>query len=45
MSPSAQEQKQLAATRRILNHLAETLDIPLSVQLWDGSSVSLGKNK
>ena len=31
------EKKQLEATHRILKHLKDTLDIPISVQLWDGS--------
>ena len=31
-----------AAARRILNHLAGLLQVPVSVRLWDGSTVPLG---
>ena len=44
MNPSSIEHKQLAAAHRILKHLAEVLDIPFSVRLWDGSVVPLGRH-
>ncbi len=34
--------KQLRAARNFLEHLAPALDIPIAVQLWDGSKVQLG---
>ena len=37
---SNNEQKQLKAARKFLNHLAETIDLPLSIRLWDGSEIS-----
>lgn len=36
--------RQLAAARRILGHLARTADLPLTVRLWDGSLVRLGRD-
>jgi len=36
--------RQLAAARSILTHLADVFDSRISVQLWDGSRVPLGKN-
>ena len=38
------ERKQLSAANRIARHVADVLDIPISVRLWDGSSVPLGRN-
>jgi cyclopropane-fatty-acyl-phospholipid synthase len=35
--------RRLEAARKIIKHLAELLDIPLSVRLWDGSLVPLGR--
>lgn len=37
------ERKQLAAAHRLLKHIAQVLDFPLSVRLWDGSIVPLGR--
>ena len=34
----------LRAARKVLSRLAETLDAPFSVRLWDGSSVPMGKH-
>lgn len=34
---------QLAAARRVLQHLAESCDIPVAVRLWDSSVVPLGR--
>lgn len=42
MSASTEE-KQLASVRRILGHAASVLDIPVTVRLWDGSRVPLGR--
>ncbi len=36
--------RQIRAARAFLEHLAQQLDAPLSVRLWDGSVVPLGKN-
>lgn len=44
MTSSVKEEKQLQSAKRVVNHLAEVLDVPLSVQLWDGSSLPLGQN-
>ncbi len=38
------ERRQLDAARRVLRHVADVLDIPISVRLWDGSSAPLGRN-
>jgi len=38
------ERKQLESARRILSHVADTLDIPFSVRLWDGSRAPLGRD-
>ncbi|HUE73859.1 MAG TPA: cyclopropane-fatty-acyl-phospholipid synthase family protein [Pirellulaceae bacterium] len=37
-------ERQLAAAKAVLAHLAEVLDSRISVQLWDGSRVPLGQN-
>lgn len=34
--------RQLSAAKRVLSHLAEACDIPISVRIWDGTSVALG---
>lgn len=34
--------RQLSAACRVLQHLAEVSDLPLSVRLWDGTTVPLG---
>jgi cyclopropane-fatty-acyl-phospholipid synthase len=36
--------RQLQAARKILEHLSEQLDAPLSVRLWDGAQIPLGHN-
>ena len=36
--------RQLEAARAVLNHVAETVDVPFSVQLWDGTRVPLGRH-
>lgn len=45
MNHSVAEEKKLKALRRILAHVAETLDLPFSVRLWDGSQMPLGHSK
>ena len=40
----ADSARQLAAARKVLTHLAEVLDARISVQLWDGSRIPLGRN-
>jgi cyclopropane-fatty-acyl-phospholipid synthase len=35
--------RQLAAARRLFEHVAEHSDMPVAVRLWDGSLVPLGK--
>jgi cyclopropane-fatty-acyl-phospholipid synthase len=35
-------ERQLAAAKRVLRHVAETSDISISVRLWDGTVVPLG---
>ena len=40
MSQTSTERDQLNAARRILKHVGEVLDMPLSVRLWDGSSAA-----
>jgi cyclopropane-fatty-acyl-phospholipid synthase len=37
-------QQRLAAAKRIIQHVAGVLEVPLSVRLWDGTIVPLGKN-
>jgi len=34
------ETKQLAAARDFLKHVAETIDLPLAIRLWDGSEIA-----
>lgn len=41
MSPFSDPHR-LAAARRLFQHLADTLDVPLTVRLWDGSVIPLG---
>ncbi|MFO1070508.1 MAG: cyclopropane-fatty-acyl-phospholipid synthase family protein [Geminicoccaceae bacterium] len=36
--------RHIAATRQVLDHLRHRLDLPLSVRLWDGSIVPLGRD-
>lgn len=43
MSGLFSERARLQAARRLLEHLAPKLDLPLSVRLWDGSQVPLGE--
>ena len=43
MNPSFIERRRLAAAHRLLRHAAGVLDFPLSVRLWDGSVVPLGR--
>ena len=38
------DQKRLTAAKRIIQHVAGVLELPLSVRLWDGTIVPLGKN-
>ncbi len=38
------EKKQIAAACGIANHLAERLDAHFSLQLWDGTTIPLGRN-
>lgn len=37
------ENKQLKAAHKIFNHLAQHLDAPFSVKIWDGEIIALGK--
>ncbi len=37
------DENRLAAMRRILDHLRETLDARFSVRLWEGSMIPLGR--
>ncbi len=41
----SKQDKHLSATREIVEHLAEQLDAPFSVRLWDGSAVPLGSGE
>ena len=36
-------QRQLAAAKRVLTHVSAAADIPVGIQLWDGSSVALSQ--
>ncbi len=38
------DQRQLAAARRIFEHLATAVDIPFSLRLWDGTMIPLGRD-
>ena len=38
------DQQRLTAAKRIIRHVAGVLELPLSVRLWDGAIVPLGKN-
>jgi len=40
----ASPNRQLEAAREVLHHLAELLDAKISVELWDGSRVPLGRD-
>jgi cyclopropane-fatty-acyl-phospholipid synthase len=42
MAQLTREDTYLKATRRILEHIAETADLRFCVQLWDGSIIPLG---
>ena len=44
MEKSQEEEKKLNAARNILEHLGSILDLKISIRLWDGSMVKLGKN-
>src|SRR3982074_1006090 len=35
--------RQLRAARNLFNHMAEAFELPISVRLWDGSLVPLGR--
>ncbi|HLT02648.1 MAG TPA: class I SAM-dependent methyltransferase, partial [Geminicoccaceae bacterium] len=37
-------QRHATAARRIFEHLAERIDAPVSVRLWDGTTVPLGRD-
>ncbi|QDT15331.1 SAM-dependent methyltransferase [Alienimonas californiensis] len=41
---SRTDDKTLAAARRAIAHLRETVNVPISVELWDGSREPLGEN-
>lgn len=41
---SSPAERRLMATQRILEHLGERLDLPVSVRLWDGRMVPLGRD-
>ncbi|MFH5804535.1 class I SAM-dependent methyltransferase [Alienimonas sp. DA493] len=41
---SRTDDKQLTAARRAIAHLRETANVPISVELWDGSREPLGEN-
>ena len=38
------DQKLLDSARRIARHLALVVDLPISVRLWDGSTIPLGRD-
>lgn len=38
----ANNERQLSAAQRVLNHIADSSDLPLSIRLWDGSEFPLG---
>ena len=37
------DQRRLDAARRVVEHVAKFVDIPFSIQLWDGSRIPLGR--
>ena len=37
-------QQRLTAAERIIQHVAKALDLPLSLRLWDGTTLPLGKD-
>ena len=43
MSSVFSEQRQLTAARQVLEHEAAVADIPISLRLWDGTIVPLGR--
>lgn len=43
-SPSAKDDRLLAAARRVIAMLREAADLPFSVRLWDGSVEPLGRD-
>jgi len=43
MAESRTGDRRLEAARRIFHHCAEVIDLPLSLKLWDGSVVPLGR--
>ena len=36
------QERQLAAARRAIQHVAEQSDMPLSIRMWDGTTIPLG---
>ena len=38
------DQQRLTAAKRIIQHVANALDLPISVRLWEGTIVPLGEN-
>ncbi|HEY5311984.1 MAG TPA: hypothetical protein VIK18_05670, partial [Pirellulales bacterium] len=44
MNSFSLQERQLTAIRNVLACLAEVLDAPVSVELWDGSRVALGRD-
>lgn len=38
------DQSRIDAARRILEHLAGLVDMPFTLQLWDGTRVPLGRD-
>jgi len=38
------DQQRLAAAKRLIQHVAKALDLPLSLRLWDGTNLPLGKD-
>jgi len=38
------EQNRLTAAKRIIDHVAGVLELPLSIRLWDGTIIPLGKD-
>ena len=43
MKPSWIETQQLVCAHRLLDHVRQVLDFPVSVRLWDGSVAPLGR--
>lgn len=45
MSSLFSKERQVVAARRIFQHIASKVDVPISLRLWDGTVVPLGSNE